>query len=243
MVAGPAVEDAIARARRLPRLRVGLHLVLVEAKPVLPPELLPDLVDGSGRLRSDIVRLGVEIFVRPSVRRQVAAEIEAQFEAYRATGLALDHVNAHKHFHLHPTIADQMIAIGRGYGLRGLRVPREPACVLADLEPSARRTPAYLTAPWVALLGRRARRAGLQSPDAVFGLAWSGAMTQSRLSGLLRHASEGRTEIYMHPATAGGFEGHAPGYRYADEFAALIAPSAIAAARRPGVVLGGYSDF
>ena len=84
-----------------------------------------------------MVRLGFDIFARPAVRRQIAAEIEAQFEAYRATGLALDHVNAHKHFHLHPTIADQMIAIGRRYGLRGLRVPIEPAGVLAEVEPSA----------------------------------------------------------------------------------------------------------
>ncbi len=79
--------------------------------------------------------------MRASVRRQVAAEIEAQFEAYRATGLALDHVNAHKHFHLHPTVADQTMAIGRRYGLRALRVPVEPAAVLAEVEPRARRWP------------------------------------------------------------------------------------------------------
>ena len=180
---------------------------------------------------------------RASVRRQVAAEIEAQFEAYRATGLALDHVDAHKHFHLHPTVGSQAIAIGRRYGLRALRVPREPGSVLARVEPSARRWPGHVAAPWVALLGRRARGAGLKLADAVFGLAWSGAMTQSRLTGLLRHLPEGRTEIYMHPATGDNFDGHAPGYRYADELAALTAPAAIAAARRPDVTLGGYADF
>jgi hopanoid biosynthesis associated protein HpnK len=243
MVAGPAAADAIARARRLPRLRVGLHLVLVEGRPVLPPGRLPHLVDASGHFRSDMVRLGFDIFARPSVRRQIAAEIEAQFEAYRATGLALDHVNAHKHFQLHPTIAGQMITIGRRYGLRGFRVPREPASVLAEVEPSVRRRPDDWTAPWAALLGRRARRAGLRVPDAVFGLAWSGAMTELRFSGLLRRLSEGCTEIYLHPATSDSFEGHAPGYRYADELAALMAPSAIAAACRPDVALGGYSDF
>jgi predicted ATPase len=95
----------------------------------------------------------------------------------------------------------------------------------------------------VARLARRAQRAALQAPEAVFGLAWSGAMTQSRLTGLLRRLPEGRTEIYLHPATAGGFDGHAPGYRYVDELAALTAPSAIAAARAPGIVLGGYSEF
>ena len=243
MVGAPAAQDAVARARLMPRLRVGLHLVLVEGQPVLPPQRLPDLVDTSGRFRSDMVRLAFDIFARPAVRRQLAAEIEAQFEAYRATGLALDHVNAHKHFHLHPTIAGQVIAIGARYGLRGLRAPIEPAAVLAAIEPSPRRWPVDPATAWAALLGRRARRAGLRSPDAVFGLAWSGAMTQPRLCGLLHHLPAGRTEIYMHPAVSDRFEGHAPGYRYADELAALTAPDATAAARRPGVVLGGYGDF
>jgi chitin disaccharide deacetylase len=243
MVAGLAAPDAVSRARRLPRLRVGLHVVLVEGPPVLPPGQIPDLVGASGNLRTDIARLGFDIFVRPSVRRQVRAEIEAQFEAYRATGLALDHVNAHKHFHLHPTIAEEIMAIGRGYGLRGLRVPVEPASVLATVEASARPGLTRLTAPWALQLRRRARRAGLRCPDAVFGLAWSGAMTASRLLGLLRHLPDGRTEIYTHPAMAGGFKGHAPGYRYADELVALTAPAAIAAARRSDFALGGYADF
>ena len=38
MVTGDAADDAVARARRLPRLAVGLHLVLVDGKPCLPPE-------------------------------------------------------------------------------------------------------------------------------------------------------------------------------------------------------------
>jgi hypothetical protein len=113
-----------------------------------------------------------------------------------------------------------MIAIGLRHGLRGLRVPIEPGAVLAEVEPSTRRSLQYVTARWAALLGRRARRAGLRVPDAVFGLAWSGAMTQARLCDLLGRLSDGCTEIYMHPATTGGFAGHAPGYRYADELAA-----------------------
>jgi chitin disaccharide deacetylase len=225
----------------LPRLRVGLHVVLVEGLPALPPERVPNLVDARGFLRTDMARLGVDIMLRRDVRRQLRAEIEAQFEAYRATGLALDHVNAHKHYHLHPMIAGEIMAVGARYGLRGLRVPREPASVLASVEPQSMRGPAWVTAPWAALLDRRARRAGLQTPDAVFGLAWSGAMTTSRLLGLLRHLPEGRSEIYLHPATTDNFAGHAPGYHYAEELAALTAPDVIAATRE--LRLGGYADF
>ncbi|HEY0570146.1 MAG TPA: hopanoid biosynthesis-associated protein HpnK, partial [Enterovirga sp.] len=170
MVAEPWAEDAIARARRLPGLAVGLHLVLIEARPMLPPERIPDLVRPDGKLRTDLARYGAEIFFRPSLKRQVAAEIEAQFEAYARTGLALDHVDAHKHYHLHPTIAGLLIAIGRRYGMQALRVPVEPVETLAHVEPVRRGFEARLAGPWAKMLRARARRAGLIVPDAVLGL-------------------------------------------------------------------------
>ena len=246
MVAGAAAPDAVARARRLPKLRVGLHVVLVEGEPALPPERLPDLVDGSGHFRTDMARLGFDIFAKPAARAQLAAEVEAQFAAFAATGLRLDHVNAHKHFHLHPTIAGLIIATGRRYGVKALRVPVEPRRILSKIEPAAVGLSigvSWITGPYASLLGRAARRAGLQTADAVFGLAWSGAMTAPRVEGVLRHLPEGRTEIYTHPGTAGGFAGHAPGYRYADELAALTSSEAMALVRRGEIALGGYADF
>ncbi len=48
MVAAPAACDAVKRAKRVPGLRVGLHIVLVEGRPILPPSQIPDLVDGDG---------------------------------------------------------------------------------------------------------------------------------------------------------------------------------------------------
>ena len=52
MVAGAAAADAVARARALPNLRVGLHLVVIEGPAVLPPAEIPDLVDARGRFPS-----------------------------------------------------------------------------------------------------------------------------------------------------------------------------------------------
>jgi hypothetical protein len=98
-------------------------------------------------------------------------------------------------------------------------------------------------APWARLLGQRARAAGISTPDAVFGLAWSGGMTPPRLVQVLERLPDGPTEIYLHPATANEFPEHAPGYRYTEELAALTAPAVVAAARRSGVRLGGYADF
>jgi hopanoid biosynthesis associated protein HpnK len=242
MVAAPFAADAVARARAMPSLRVGLHLVLVEGRPVLPASQIPDLIDADGNFRTDMARAGAAMFFFPSVKKQLAAEIAAQFEAFRATGLALDHVNAHKHFHLHPTIAALMLSIGRDFGLKAARVPLEPAATLTQVEPYQGSAVAALTRPFAQGLRRRFAKAGIASPDAVFGLAWSGAMTGSRLKGILDNLPEGLSEIYLHPAT-GTYPGAAPGYRYTEEHAALLDSAVIAAAQCGDIRLGGFCDF
>jgi hopanoid biosynthesis associated protein HpnK len=243
MVAGDAAADAIARARALPRLRVGLHLVLVDGRPMLPPERIPDLVDGRGWLRSDPVSQGARIFMRPRVRAQAAAEIAAQYEAFGASGLALDHVNAHHHFHLHPTIGALAIAIGARFGLAAMRLPFEPVAVLDRVEPGGAHRRNVVVAPWLALLARRLRTRGIAAPDQVFGLAWSGAMTETRVAGVLRTLPAGLTEIYLHPATADHFAGAAGRYRYADELAALTSARIADLVAASKARTGGYADL
>ena len=121
-------------------------------------------------------------------------------------------------------------------------MPVEPRAIISQIEPAPLGL-SWVTRPYAALLCRAARRAGLRTPGAVFGLAWSGAMTAPRVAGLLQRLPEGLSEIYTHPGTAGGFPGQAPGYRYVDELAALTGSEVITAARRHDLTLGGYSDF
>ena len=242
MVAAHASADAIARARRMPSLRVGLHVVLVEGRPVLPASAIPHLTDENGLLRSDMAALGTLIACNRQARRQLTAEMTAQFEAFSATGLPLDHCNAHKHFHLHPVVGGLFAAIGARFGLRAARVPLEPSHVLAKVEGHRLWGPISLTNPLALLLRRRYRAAGLLTPDHLFGLRWSGSMTQKRLAGLIRHLPSGLSEIYLHPAT-GPFPGAAANYHYREELDALLAPEVVDACRSPSLQLGGFGDF
>ncbi len=240
MVGGPAARDAVARLRRLPDLRVGLHLVLVDGDAVMPGARIPNLVGADGRLRTDMVRLAIAVATRSKVRHQVAEEIEAQFGAFAAIGRPLDHVNAHKHFHLHPVVADLIFAAGRRFGLRAVRVPREPADVLRRA--GGRGSSAPIEALMARRLRHQAERAGLVSADAVLGLAWSGAMTAARLAALLRARPPGVIEIYTHPATSDAFPGCAPGYGYRKELAALCDPLCREIVRGAAAT-GGYADI
>jgi chitin disaccharide deacetylase len=242
MVSAPASADAVMRARKLPSLRVGLHVVLVEGRPILSESAVSLLVDQSGAFRTDMVSLGCLLACSSKARRQLAAEITAQFEAFHATGLVLDHCNAHKHFHVHPVAAKLLITIGARFGLRAVRVPLESRRLSSTIEPKFRLPVPSLSAPFAVWLRRRVRAAGLNTTDHLFGLEWSGQMRKYRLLELIRRLPSGVSEIYLHPAT-GPYAGGAPGYRYREELAALIDPEVIAACSDSRVRRGGFGDF
>ena len=238
MVAGPHADDAVQRAGRLPVLRVGLHLALTDAAPALPAKQIPRLVDGRGRLRSGLARLGLDLALSAAARAEMRAEIEAQFRAFQSTGLPLDHVNVHQHFHLHPIVAAMVIDLGAKFGAHALRVPREPAWLVQQSRLNGKVVEDLCSR----LLHRRAQACGLVSPEAVFGLRWSGQMSSERLRHLLERLPSGFCEIYLHPATHDAFPGHAPFYRYSEELAALTDPANAEALQRSGRRLGGYRD-
>jgi len=241
MVAGDAAADAVRRARRLPRLRVGLHLVLVEGAAVLPPTEIPDIVDAQGRFGSDQVRRGFSYALSLAARRQIAREIAAQFAAFSGTGLKLDHANAHKHMHLHPTVGRLLIDVGRAHGLCAVRVPAEPPSVLRACGTGVGIGGRALHA-WTRLLRRQARRAGMVVNDHAFGVAWSGHMTAERLILLAAHLPDGVSEIYCHPARRRDavLESLMPDYEPAAELAALTDPAVAAALQQAGAVLTSY---
>jgi chitin disaccharide deacetylase len=243
MVGAPAATDAVRRAKQMPSLRVGLHIVLIEGRPVLPPQDVPALVGPSGEFRNDMLSASVRIAFDPSARRQVAREIAAQFDAYAATGLPLDHVDCHKHWHLHPVIGRLVMRVGRRHGMKALRVPREPVRVLRRVESTSPSLESLVTRARARRLGHRVRWRHLQTADRVFGLAWSGAMTEPRIAGLLANLPDGLSEIYSHPATSNEFPGAVPGYRYADELAALVSPAIVNAVKANGIRLTSYSDL
>ena len=223
MVAAPAAADAIRRARELPDLRVGLHLVVIEGPSVLPHGEIPDLVDANGQFPANQFRLGVNYFFRPHVRAQLAAEIRAQFAAFAATGLPLGHADAHKHMHLHPTVGRLMLEIGREFGLTRVRVPAEPPAILARCGTSTG-FGGHALYHWSRLLRRQVQAADMTTTDHCFGIAWSGHVTKGRLARLIAEMPEGESEIYFHPATERDplLRKLMPDYEHEAELAALL---------------------
>lgn len=233
MVGAPAAQDAVERAQGMPGLAVGLHVVLVHGRPVLPPDRVPDLVDASGAFLTDLVRAGVRFFFQPGVRAQLAAEIRAQFERFAATRLRLDHADAQSHMHVHPTIFGLILRIGREFGLRAVRIPREPGGGTRSIE------------VWLSLMRLRAHRAGIVCNDYAFGVNEAGALTEERVLQILDRLPDGVTEIFFHPAT-GPFAGADRGtehFAWSGELAALTSPRVREAIVRNGIKSTTYGEL
>ncbi len=231
MVAEPYAADAIERARKLPSLGVGLHVALTNGRAMLPTDRVPDLVDRNGRFDRRLVRAGVRYFALPRVRAQLRSEIQAQFQAFAATGLRLDHVDAHNHMHVHPTLLAMILDIGREYGLTAMRVPFEP------LQPSwASLGNAVVIGPWAALMRARLRAANIRTNDAVFGLNATGRMNEEEVLAILDRLPDGLSELYLHPAAEDA------AYARVEELEVLISPTVREAVTSKGIELTRYGD-
>lgn len=209
MMGGEAVLDAVDRARRLPGLAVGLHITLVHGRPVLPPEEVSALVTADGRFHTNLAWAGVKWFFSPVARRQLRAEIAAQFAAFAQTRLTCDHVNAHNHMHVHPTVLSMIMREARRHGVHWVRLPYEPGVL-------------PLLRPLLMMIRWRLRRNGFRCNDQILGLRQSGHFTRRHMLTALEKLPEGVVELYCHPATE-ALPDHLPGYDPPGELAALCA--------------------
>jgi hopanoid biosynthesis associated protein HpnK len=185
MVAAPVAIEAVALARERPTLAVGLHVVVLGGKAILPPEAIPHLVDADGRFPRQAFAAGVRYFFSTAAREELAREMRAQFEAFRETGLLLSHVDGHHHMHLHPTVFALLLPLAREYGARGVRVS-----VADELLFSLRGDAAHLwlKTGWKIVfffLAANARRLARHRPvpaaDRVYGLMQTGHVTEDYL--------------------------------------------------------------
>ena len=205
MATGLAFEDAAARARALPTLATGLHLVLCDGRAASRAEDVPDLVDGSGCFSASPARAGLRYWHRRrALRGQLERELRAQLERALAAGLALDHVDGHHHLHMHPVVFDVLLPLLAEYKVPRLRLVEEDALGRTG---RGRATGEVIPRVFSALArGQRPRAAarGVASDARVYGLRASGALDEAELLRLLRGLEASTVEIYLHPSRVDG---------------------------------------
>lgn len=236
MVNEEGFEEAVVLARENPQLGVGLHLTLLCGHSALPAERIPGLVDARRQFSDDPVSVGFRYFARKNLRSQLCAEIAAQFEKFRATGLPLDHVNGHLHLHLHPTVFKILMDHAEEWKIERMRLTWDPFWLNARLA-SGRWAYRVLHAVIHTLLSRRARPAlqtrMIKHTTAVFGLLQSDRVDEDYITRLLPLLPPGDSELYSHPSLD----------QFKHEFDALISARVRALVSKLGITRVRYQDL
>lgn len=219
MVAGDAVEEAVGIARAHPMLKTGLHVVLNDGRPALPPGKIPSLVGPDGLLLKSPAAIGIRLACCGVARSQAAAEIAAQFERFETTGLPRHHVDGHHHLHMHPFVFRQCVRHAERAGFARIRVTREfgnPLPPRRDGADFVVKLARHLVFLGLAAACRRALSdTRLKACQGVLGLWETGRMNEAYLLKAIPNLPSGDWEIYSHP-------GSGPGG--AEELAALLGP-------------------
>ena len=124
MAGMPAMDEACRWAKQHPEFSFGVHLCLVDERPMSEPKAIPSLVDPkTGRLwatRQFILRNFAGV-VRVE---DLVTEMCTQYSAISATGLPISHVDGHGHNHRLPQSIRALREMARIMGLSDLKVRR-----------------------------------------------------------------------------------------------------------------------
>lgn len=128
MVNQQFADEAVAAAKNMPNLEMGLHLNLTNEKPAANPADIPLLVGADGKLKNGFVNLLLLSILHPKdFAAQVETEIRAQVKKYMATGLKMAHIDGHRHVHLIPAVFKIVRKIQKEYDVPRVRVMNENA--------------------------------------------------------------------------------------------------------------------
>src|SRR5213592_207307 len=116
MANGEAFDQAAALARSTPSLDVGVHLTLIEERPLLSAAEVSTLVNGDGRFHAHATRFGARYFSARINLEEVRRELEAQVEKVLAAGLVPSHLDSHQHVHVLSGILRIVVELSRKYG-------------------------------------------------------------------------------------------------------------------------------
>jgi|ERR1041384_906139 hopanoid biosynthesis associated protein HpnK len=204
MANGEAFEDAISLALANPGLGVGCHLVVVGGRPVASSSEVPSLVDRHGALPATLTKLVIKIARGRVPVEEIAREFRAQIRRVADSGVAITHLDSHKHSATHPRVMEALARVAGEFGIKRVRYPFES--VFAGRRDSQPRWAYYkqfalsaAIAPTAVEFVRIARNYGLKTPDRFVGVKRTGLLDTAAIASMMESLRDGATELMCHP--------------------------------------------
>jgi hopanoid biosynthesis associated protein HpnK len=208
-----AFSDAVQLARTVPELSVGCHVVLIDGQPLLDPKTISSLVahrstnhdGGATRFRDGISGFALRALAGRLDSREIEAEAAAQIRKLQAAGIAVSHLDTHKHTHLFPRVLRPLLKAGAACGVRALRNPFGPRRPLRSGQLLSRPGVWTRYAEMRVLQGFAAsfraavEREGFATPDGTLGVEVTGMLDETLFRAIATSIPDGTWEFVCHP--------------------------------------------
>ena len=200
MAGGIAFDDAIKTARNLPNLDVGIHLTLANGNPILPPEKIPSLVT-KDKIFHDNHAAFLKLYLQGKINLdEVRAELSAQIEKVKRTGLNLTHVDSHQHLHHVPKIIDIVLELADAAGIHAMRIS-DTKIFEGHFGGVGQFIGRVGLASLAKFAARKAHAKNFLSPNHFTGIVAGESITENFMLNLIENLREGTTEVMLHPGT------------------------------------------
>ncbi|WP_188553773.1 ChbG/HpnK family deacetylase [Edaphobacter dinghuensis] len=204
MATGAAFGDAVAIAHANPSLGVGCHIVLTDGEPVSAPHSIPTLLGEDGKhFRSSLLDF-MQALMRGNIREEeIECEALAQVQKLQQAGIAVTHLDTHKHTHLFPAVARPLLRVAQRCSIGAVRNPFEPAWS-SRLAPNAfvRRLQFHI----LSMVGKRSfeslpqlHNGNMHTTEGTIGVSATGQLDATSLRKILHAMPEGTWELVCHP--------------------------------------------
>jgi chitin disaccharide deacetylase len=208
MANGPAFAEAVQYARESSGLSVGCHVVLIDGQPILQPQQIPSLARPNAprpEFRDSLKVFAVRAITNRIDAPEIEAEATAQIRKLQSAGVAVSHVDTHKHTHLFPAVLGPLLRAAAACGVKAIRNPFGPRRPLRSSELLARPS---LWTRWAEVRVLRAfagkfrdavAREGFAAPDGTLGIEVTGNLDESLFRAIAENTPEGTWEFVCHP--------------------------------------------
>jgi len=251
MANGPAFAEAAQLAKTVPTLSIGCHVVLIDGRPVLSAEQVPSLTN-AGHFRNGMMTFAARAIAGSIDADEITAEATAQIRKIQAAGIAVSHIDTHKHTHLFPKILRPLLRAAAACGIQALRNPFGPRLPLRSSDLMAR-PGLWARAAQLRFLGRFAGkfreavdRDGFVTPDGTLGILVTGALDETLFHAIARSIPQGTWEFVCHPGyNDGDLQGAETRLRESreTELRVLTLPAARELLLREGIELISYREL
>lgn len=204
MANGSAFAEAARLAKTVPKLSIGCHVVLTDGEPVLAAEQLPSLTTAA-HFRDGMMAFAARAIAGRMDAEQITAEAAAQIRKIQSAGIAVSHIDTHKHTHLFPKILRPLLRAAADCGVRALRNPFGPRLPLRSshllARPGlwARYIEVRILAGFAGKFREAVDREGFTTPDGTLGIVVTGALDETLFYAIARSIPEGTWEFVCHP--------------------------------------------